>query len=142
MTTSLLNDRAFTLIEVMVAMGITLVALLGLLKAVEMADEQNLRTAVRDEMVQVAEERLSRFRSTPFTSTFSLISTCATCPGNLYTYAPETVPSRLRGINKSYRVTRTTVVTSDGIAVNLGVRVGWTYKNMTTSIEQHTVKTQ
>ena len=40
----------------MVAMVITLVAMLGLLKAVEMADEQSLRTAVRDELLIARDE--------------------------------------------------------------------------------------
>jgi hypothetical protein len=129
----------------MVAMMITLFALLGLLKGVEIAAEQNLRNNVRDEMVQVAEDRLNRFRAMPFSATFNLISSCQTTPSNAgcpaaYSYAPEAVPSQLRGVSMNYTVVRTTVVTSDGSAANLGVKVDWTYKGSTYSHEAHAVK--
>ena len=118
---------------------ITVVVLLGLLKAVEVAIETNLRNQMRDEMTQVADVRMNSFRSMPF----SMISTCSTCPDSKYAYAPETVHSGLRGVNRSYTVFRTTKVSTgtNASAVDLGVRVrSWVYRNMSSSWEMHTVK--
>jgi hypothetical protein len=122
----------------MVATLITTVVLLGLLKSVEIATEQNLRTQVRDEITHVAEVRMNSFRALPF----AMISTCSTCPGYRYVYTPETVPSRMRGVNKSYTLTRSTVVSTDKTAVDLGVRVKSTFKNTSSSYEMHTVRSQ
>lgn len=123
---------------------ITVVVMLGLLKAVEIATEQGMRNQVRDEMTQVADARMHSFRAMPFDQ----ISTCSSSPGNStcpdnYTYAPESIASRVRGINRSYIVTRSTIVSSGNTALDLGVRVrSWAYKNMSTSWEMHTVKVQ
>lgn len=136
------NNSGFTLVELMVATLITIVGLLGLLTAVEYATFQNVQTQMRDEMAQVAEAQMSTFRAMPFT----LISTsCSSppCGTTLYSYSPISVPSKLRGINKSYTVIKSTVVTTDKTAVDLGVRVrSWVYKNTSTAIEVHTVKGQ
>ena len=50
------SSSGFTLIEVMVAMVITLVGLLGLLQSVNLATEHNIKNALRDEAVQVGED--------------------------------------------------------------------------------------
>jgi type IV pilus assembly protein PilV len=137
--TSRFNSRGFTLIEMMMATLITVVVLLGLLKAVELATEQNVKTRMRDEMAQIAEARMNSFRAMPF----SWISTCQACPGQLYTYSPQPVPSNMNGITKQYTVTRKTIVSTDKTAVDLEVRVrSWVYKNVSTAIEVHTVKVQ
>src|SRR6266516_4395120 len=102
------NSKGFTLVELMMATLITVVVLLGLLKAVEVATEMNLRNQMRDEMTQVADAWMSSFRSMPF----SVISTCsnAPCTNGVHAYAPESVASGLRGVNRSYAVFRTTKV--------------------------------
>jgi len=128
-------------VELMMATLITVFVLLGLLKAVEVAMEMNLRNQMRDEMTQVADARMNGFRS----MTFSMISTCsnASCTDGVHAYASEPVASGLRGVNRSYTVFRTTKVSTDTnvSAVDLGVRVrSWVYKNMSSSWEMHTVK--
>lgn len=143
MQISHLNNRGFTLVEMMIATLITVVVLLGLLKAVEVAMEQNTRNQMREEMTMVAEARMNSFRIMPFT----MISTCgnASCNSNTHTYAPETVASRLRSLGRSYTVTRSTRTSSDTDrnSVDLGVRVhSWVYRNMSTSFEMHSVRSQ
>lgn len=135
------NDRGFSLIEVMVAILVTVVAMFGLLSAVEVASVQNLQNQLRDEAIQVAEAEMNHWRAVPY----GMISTCRTspsheaCPAN-YRYAPRTVAGKLRGSGNPYTVIRSTIVTSDGGAVDLGVRVRWTFKNISTSHEVHTVR--
>jgi hypothetical protein len=125
----------------LVATLITVVVLLGLLTAVEFATFQNIQVQIRDEMAQVADSQMSTFRALPFTA----ISTCKNtgCIGSLYTYGMYSTPSKLRGLTRKYKVFRSTIVTSDGTAVDLGVRVrSWAYKNMSTAIEIHSVRSQ
>jgi hypothetical protein len=122
----------------MVAILITTVVLLGLLKSVEIATEQNLKTLARDEITHVAEARMNSFRALPF----DMISTCSSCPNYRYDYAPETVPSRMRGVNKTYTLSRYTIVSTDKTSVDLAVRVKWTFKNTSSSYEMHTVRSQ
>jgi len=117
-------------------MGITLVALLGLLQAIAVVSEQNLQNMQRDEAVQVAEGQMNQFRVLPF----SQIVTCAACTDSLYTYPVTIAPSRLRGGAGTYSVTRTTVVSADLSQINTGVKVEWTYKGKLTSHEVHSIR--
>lgn len=138
------NDRGFSLIEVMVAILVTVVAMFGLLSAVEVASVQNLQNQLRDEAIQVAEAEMNHWRAVPY----GMISSCRTTPSNAacsetparYRYAPRTVSGKLRGSGNPYTVSRSTIMTSDGGAVDLGVRVRWTFKNISTSHEVHTVR--
>jgi type IV pilus assembly protein PilV len=132
------NDRGFTLVEVLVSILILTVALFGLLSAVEVATEQNLRNQMRDEAVQVAEAQMNHWSAAPFNN----IST-ATVSGNVYTYSPRLIQSNLRGMtNKSYRVIKKTVASPDKNVVDLGVRVIWSFKNVSSVHEVHTVRSQ
>jgi Tfp pilus assembly protein PilV len=117
-------------------MGITLVALLGLLQAVTVVTEQNLQNMQRDEAVQIAEDWMTRFRA----MNFSNIQTCPACTGRIYNYPAETAPSRLRGGYGSYTVNRSTVVSSDGTQINTGVVVQWTYKGRVNTHEVHSIR--
>jgi type IV pilus assembly protein PilV len=128
----------------MIAILVMTVGLLGLLKAVEVATFTNLKNQMRDEGIQMAEGEMNHWRAMPF----GTISTCLTAPSNpacsgtpaTYRYAALPVKSTLRGVGKIYSVNRSTVVTSDGTAVDLGVRVTWPFKNISTSHEVHTVR--
>lgn len=111
------NNRGFTLVELMVAMLITLVGLVGLLQAVNMAMEHNLRNQLRDEAVLIGEQWMGNLKSRGF----SRIST----PFN----APKQVPSQLRGGNFSFTVRRPCESTGAS-AKTLKVKVDWTYKGI------------
>jgi type IV pilus assembly protein PilV len=64
---SRLNNGGFTLVELMVAMLITLVGLVGLLQSVNIAMEHNLRNQLRDEAVAVGEKIMSFQMVRPYT---------------------------------------------------------------------------
>jgi prepilin-type N-terminal cleavage/methylation domain-containing protein len=53
------NKKGFTLVEVLVAMVIILVLLLGLVQAAILSIESNLRNVFRDEAVRIAEQRMN-----------------------------------------------------------------------------------
>lgn len=132
MIISRLNNRGFTLIEVMVAMLITLVGLLGLLQAVSVATEHNLKNGLRDEALKVGEDQMSSLWVKPFDNYSDA-------------YTPISVPSRLRGFSKNYTVTRTTNKLPNAVSYDsreLIVNVGWTYKNESFQHEVHSVRTR
>lgn len=60
------NKKGFTFIEVLVALAILMIAMLGILEAMVMAMQQNLETYSRDESVRIAEEAMNQLRNTSF----------------------------------------------------------------------------
>lgn len=133
--TSRHNKRGFTLVEVMVAIVITMVALLGLVEAVGIATMHNLKNQLRDEAVLIGEERMADLQKRPF--------------GQMSTsFAPRTVPSRVRGTERGFTVNRREALRSsvnlpDGLTntYELSVRMAWTYKNISSNYEVRALKT-
>lgn len=130
--TSRSNNRGFTLLEVMVAMVITLVGLLGLLQSVNIATEHNVKNQMRDEALQIAEESLANLRSRPF----ARLTTAAAG------WAPRPVPGRFLGLDKNFVLTRWATPLPNTNSVELRVRVGWSYKNVSSHHEVRTVRIQ
>ncbi len=64
----LYNKRGMTLIEVMIALMILMVVSMALLQTALLGMKENLRNAIRDEAVNVAEQRMNELRSTPTAS--------------------------------------------------------------------------
>jgi hypothetical protein len=104
------------------------VAMLGLLKSVDLIVRENLKSEMRDEAVQIAEDRLAGFRAVPFASLLS---------GS--PYAVELVPSALRGVSKNYTVSKT-VAARGSNTVEMNVKVRWAYNNWSTSHEVVSVR--
>lgn len=126
--TSSRSDHGFTLVELLVAMVIVLVALLGLLQSVGIITETNLRNQMRDEAVQIGDKEMNSLMS---------ISDSSKLP---YVFANMSVRSNLRGVNKKYRVSRATR-DAGTLSREIGVRVVWTYKNSSTSHTVSSIKT-
>jgi type IV pilus assembly protein PilV len=122
------DNRGFTLVEVMVAILITLVGLLGLLQSVNVATEHNLKNYMRDEAVQVGETVMNGMMVRPIGTPFAE-----------YTL----ISSRIRSGTGKYNVKRTTV-NMTGVnppdSMLYTVRVAWAYKNITSTHEVQTVK--
>lgn len=121
---SLRNNKGFSLIEVMVAILIILVGLLGLLQAVNVAMEHNLKNQQREEVVRVAEDFMNGMRSQPFDATFVAVTS---------------VTSRLRNRTARYTVNRTVGVMPTG-SKQYQVDVRWTYKGNTATHSIVTVR--
>lgn len=122
------SSHGFTLVEVMVAILILTVGLLGLLQLTITASEQNLRNAFRTEAVQISEERLLSRRVQPFDN----------ITGGLKS---QQVASRLRGFTMNYTVERSYTDLSPD-SKQLIVTVRWNYKNNPYSHEVRSVRTR
>jgi prepilin-type N-terminal cleavage/methylation domain-containing protein len=67
----LLNKTGFTLVEVMIALVITLLVFLALMQTALVGIDSNMRNVVRDEAVKIAEMRMNEMRNIPFVSVVS-----------------------------------------------------------------------
>lgn len=124
MTTSKAGDRGFTLIEVLMAMLVLTVGLLGLLQSVNISYEHNLRKRLREEAVVLAEEHLNDLRVKKALASFTTFTTATRVMG---------------GVTKSFAVTRSSLPVA-GDTVKLTVAVRWGFKNVSTTHEIYTIR--
>lgn len=119
--TLLSNNAAFTLLEVLVAMVILMVGLLGMLEAINLSIATNLRNEMRTHATSVAEDQLARKKSMPFDN--------ITTPGGARNLS---VPIAMRSATMNYTVTYLVDDIPAGATepnakrVNIGVR--WSHK--------------
>lgn len=124
--TSRSNNRGFTLLEVLVAMVITLIGLLGLLQSVNIATQHNVKNQMRDEGVQIAEESIGNLRARPF--------------GRLSTsWSPRPVTGNL---GQKFVLTRWATPMPNTNVVELRVKVGWSFKNVSSHHEVRTIRSR
>lgn len=111
------NNRAFTLIEFLVALVILSVGLLGLLKCIDLAMEKNLDNMYRTEAVMLADDRMMLIRS----SSFSSLATTAANP-------PKILLERgTRGVFRNYSV-QEIVTQSTPNSKEIVINVSWKKK--------------
>jgi len=113
----------------MMAILILMVGMLGLLQAINLAVDVNLRNQVREEAVYIGQRVMSEMRGKGFDNI-----SVATTPTDMYTYSDYQIPSKLRGTARSYTVSRRSVVLStvnlQPVTKQLEVVVKWTYKGV------------
>jgi type IV pilus assembly protein PilV len=63
------NKRGMTLIEVMIALLLLALVSLALMQTAFLGIRENLRNALRDEAVNIAEQRMNELRNTDYNST-------------------------------------------------------------------------
>jgi type IV pilus assembly protein PilV len=124
-TTSARDSAGFTLVEVMCAIVVMTVGLLGLLQSVNVAYEHNARNKLREEAVQLAEEEMNRFRLMRFENVTA-------------TNATSSVAREVVGVTKDFRVTRECETMGD--SKKLTVHVAWQFRNVTTQHVIYTMK--
>lgn len=113
--TARFNSKGFTFVEVLVALVILMVAMLGILQVMVMAMQQNLEIYSRDEAVRIAEQTMNELRNSSFTGL------------NNATY---NVSRRYKQFTRTFNVNRTvSALSSDSRSVEL--RVSWTINGKT-----------
>lgn len=114
------NSDGFTLAEVMVAILIMMVGMVGLLQAIGVAFEQNLRSQMREQAVYLGEKYMNDLRGKSFDS-------YSVSPAH---YTPLSVTGSVRG-GGTYTVERdVTNLSTDGLTKQLQVTVKWTIKRV------------
>lgn len=120
MTALIRNKNGFTLTELVVAVLIITVGMLGLLEALNVAGDHLLKTQLREESLRVGEKYLNQQKAKPF----DLLST---------SYGTRYEPSRVRGGGKSYSIEMATVsLSNDPVAATkeVSIIVRWNYKGV------------
>lgn len=112
------------------AILIMMVGMLGLLQAINLALEVNLRNQLRDEAVYLGERVMNEMRGEGFDN----IPVAAT-PTDTYTYATYQLSSKIRGASRSYDVSKRSAVLSTvdskHVTKQLTVIISWSYKGVT-----------
>ncbi len=119
------NKRGFTLIEVMIAMLVLLVGLLGSLAGVMAAADYNLGNALRNEAIKIAQERLENLRVGRYDA---LAAAAGTNP----------VQRQLRKVLHVFEVETNPVTINDSVT-QIGVTVRWTFKNRARAYATETI---
>ncbi len=111
------NDRAFTLVEVLVAIIILMVGLLGMLQVINLAIATNMQNDFRNQAVLIAEEQMAQKKSLPFSNI------TASTQRSLNVQAP------MRNATVNYSVTYRVDNVGNSKKIDVGVR--WQFKNNT-----------
>lgn len=120
----MIDSRGFTLIEVLVAIVILMIGLLGMLSGIDLALKENVKNTLRNEAVLVADDLMMSTRAKQFIS----LSTTVT-PAFVFdlTRFPES-RRYVRGLYKNYSVRRT-ITPKTPQTKEVVIEVSWNYKN-------------
>ena len=102
------SQRGFTLVEVLVALVIIAIILLGNMAALSLSYKRNLQNILRDEAVRVAQEAMEVYRDS------------ASCP-------PSPVMRQIRNYQQQFQVVCNETSLMDGKVTQLTVVVSWEY---------------
>jgi type IV pilus assembly protein PilV len=114
------KNRGFTLIEVLVAICILIIGMLGVLSALVMTMEQNLDNLSMDEAVRIAEETMNGLRNSSFAT---------------LTNGNSAVTRNFRNFSRTFNVVWT-VTNLSAYSRTIEVVVSWTHKGI---LHQHSV---
>ncbi len=111
---ALSNKKGMTLLEVLYALVILLIASLALLKMAALSISTNVQNVIRDEAVNAAEARMNDLRSLPYDD----ISTAAT---------PTVVSRNVRNFTVDYSL-ESPVIDINANSKQITVSAAWSYK--------------
>lgn len=123
------NNSGFTLVELLVAIVILVVGLLGLMQTVNYALVKNLDSQLRQEAVYIADEVMSMEKSIPFDQ----IPVTPTLGEPLQRNYSRTVTNRIvNGSSREFSVVRSNAMQTDQ-SINIDVAVSWLNKGQQAS---------
>ena len=77
--TAIRNNKGMTLVEVLVALLISLLVFLALMQTALVSIDANMRNVLRDEAVRIAEMRMYIIRNTPYVQVTSDAGSVTSC---------------------------------------------------------------
>lgn len=125
------NSNGFTLVEMLMAMLVMTVGLLGLLQSVQLAYRQSLLDRVRDEAVLLAEEKMHDWRRESYQNISSSLKS-------------EIVERTIGGGKRSFEVLKQgeEMGSGAGRSKRLKLAVTWSMRGDTQRHEIYTLKTR
>jgi type IV pilus assembly protein PilV len=118
---ALYNKKGMTLIEVMIALLILLIVSMALMQTALLGMKENLRNAIRDEAVSVAEQKMNELRSSP---------TGTDIPFGTFDYPP--IERKFRASSVSFKSQRlVSHIGSDPNTRQINMAVSWLYSGQT-----------
>jgi len=114
------NKKGMTLIEVMIALLILMIVSMALMQTALLGMRENLRNALRDEAVNVADQRMNELRSAP----------TASIPFGSQTETE--IERKFRASTMRFKPTRTvTQIGADPSTRQITMAVSWVYSGRT-----------
>lgn len=117
--TVLRNNRGMSLIEVLIAMLILMIASMAIMQTAIVAYQNNAKNLIRDEAVRVADEQVNEKLNLPFDS--PLLSGTTT----------TTARRDVRNYQVAYTATTTVTAIGGSDTKQVDVLVAWTFRNET-----------
>lgn len=128
--TAILNRKGFTLVELVVAIAILMVGMMGLMEAINVATATNVRNVLRQEAVQLGDQKLNESRALAFDNITSHT-------------ALRTTTRTVRTISKPFSYQRTVTNLPTGAVTptskRVQVTVTWQFKGVTNTHIVNTV---
>lgn len=127
------SNGGMTLVEVMIALVIVLVLMLGLIQTAILSIDGNLRNVFRDEATRIGEQYMGDLRSYPFNQLVAGNTPFGALAGGKLCLSPPTTMDLKRNfrevIKKDYTVC-ITIASMDpsNTTISLQVGVGWNHK--------------
>ncbi len=114
------DNKGMTLIEVMIALMLFMITFMALIQTVVVATNTNVINELRDDAVNVAEQRMNELRNTPFTAPDMQVGGVVTEP---------TITRNVRAVTCAFQPYRTVTQVNDNTR-QVNLRITWSYRGM------------
>lgn len=114
------NKKGMTLVEIMIALLLLMIVSMALLQTAVLGMRENLRNTIRDEAVNIADQRMNELRSSP------------TASYPIGTQAEAVIERKFRAFTMRFSPTRkVTQIGADPSTRQITMSVSWIYSGMT-----------
>lgn len=141
MLTTVLRSRAgFSLVEVMIALLITLVVFLAMMQAVLLSIDANAKNALRNEATSIAESRMTAARNMAFDLVLTDAGAISDCPEEFTFGTGQKITRTIRNASVDFCTNVTVTPTADGNNKRVEITVGWDWRGEYASLDIMTIR--